>query len=66
MSPNQETFAYGGDEVDLSVWDMEQAFSPRPQTTESENKKRKRDALFPGEVWRGKNVSNTIILDRPV
>ncbi|GLB35001.1 putative WD repeat domain 74 [Lyophyllum shimeji] len=58
MSPNQSTFAYGGDEVDVSVWDTERAFLPRPQTTDAENKKRKRDALFPEELWRAKNVSN--------
>ncbi|KAG5646641.1 hypothetical protein DXG03_002631 [Asterophora parasitica] len=58
ISPNQETFAYGGDEVDVSVWDTERAFAVRPQVTDSDSKKRKRDALFPGELWRGKNVQN--------
>ncbi|KAF5381026.1 hypothetical protein D9615_003912 [Tricholomella constricta] len=58
MSPNQESFTYGGDEVEVSVWDTERAFFPRPESTGSENKKRKRDTLFPGEIWRGKNVQN--------
>ncbi|RDB21318.1 WD repeat-containing protein 74 [Hypsizygus marmoreus] len=63
MSFNQETFAYGGDEVDLSLWDTDRAFSPRIQQDElspaSGSKKRKRnDALFPGEIWRAKNVDN--------
>ncbi|KAF8077995.1 hypothetical protein FPV67DRAFT_1402757 [Lyophyllum atratum] len=58
MSLNQKSFAYGGNEVDLSLWDTETAFSPPKQLSESEHKKRKRDALFPGEVWRGRNVNN--------
>jgi ribosome biogenesis protein NSA1 len=61
LSPDQETFAYGGDEVDLSVWNTELAFSPRSEhpasTTVTSAKKQKRDsALLPGELWRAKNV----------
>ncbi|KAG6889308.1 hypothetical protein C0995_001964 [Termitomyces sp. Mi166 len=40
----KSTFAYGGDEVDVSVWDTERAFTLQPS---SESKKRKRDTLFP-------------------
>lgn len=53
LDSGQKTFAYGGDEVDVSVWDTERAFqSPVP-----DSKKRKRTDLFPAEVWRAKNVS---------
>lgn len=60
MSSNHETFAYGGDEVDLSVWNTESAFAPRSQEVESvPSKKRKRNnALFPGEIWRANNVAH--------
>lgn len=60
LSPGRDTFAYGGDEVDLSVWSIEQAFAPRSDSLASDSaeaKKRKRsDALFPGEIWRARNV----------
>ncbi|KAG5727641.1 WD repeat-containing protein 74 [Termitomyces sp. T112] len=57
MTSCQDRFAYGGDEVDVSVWDTEQAFTPQP-SSDSLGKKRKRDTLFPGELWRAKNVQN--------
>lgn len=59
ISSNNETFAYGGDEVELSVWDTEKALTPATeQAAGAEKKKRKRgDNLFPGEIWRAKNVS---------
>ena len=71
---NQETFAYGGDEVELSVWNTERAFDPSPPsentpTATNNTKKRKRanDTLFPGEVWRAKNVPNDFLgLRQPV
>ncbi|KAG6897464.1 hypothetical protein C0992_001239 [Termitomyces sp. T32_za158] len=53
-----EKFAYGGDDVDVSVWDTERAFIPQTSSSESQGKKRKRDALFTGELWRAKNVQN--------
>ena len=59
MSDNRETFAYGGDEVDLSVWSAELAWQSRPEssTPGSSSKKRKRgDDLFPAEIWRARNV----------
>ncbi|GJE87198.1 hypothetical protein PsYK624_032810 [Phanerochaete sordida] len=60
LSSNEETFAYAGDEVELSVWNTERAFSKeKPAPAESESKKRKRaEQLLPGEIWRAKNVSN--------
>jgi ribosome biogenesis protein NSA1 len=64
LSSDQETFAYGGDEVDLSVWNTEKAFASHSgdlSTTAAAAKRRKRnDALFPGEVWRAKNVRSEI------
>lgn len=69
LSPTSETFAYGGNEVDLSVWDIERAFqSPSTSNDQASSsaatpKKRKRGGdLLPAEVWRAKNVrvSNTL------
>ncbi|KAI0934403.1 hypothetical protein AcW1_005938 [Taiwanofungus camphoratus] len=58
LSPDGVTFAYGGDEVELSVWNAEQAFA-HPAAVDVDSKKRKRgDQLFPGEIWRAKNVPN--------
>ncbi len=60
LSEDARTFAYGGEEVELSVWDTEKAFSEKPpvaEPTSTDSKKRKRDQLLPGEVWRAKNVS---------
>lgn len=59
LSEDMRSFAYGGDEVDLSVWNTELAFGGQtiPAPTLSPSKKRKRnDDLFPGEIWRARNV----------
>lgn len=60
LSSNEEVFAYAGDEVELSVWNSETAFSTNPgeiPTSDASAKKRKRgDQLLPGEIWRAKNV----------
>ncbi|KAF8559531.1 hypothetical protein OG21DRAFT_1502774, partial [Imleria badia] len=70
LGPDQETFAYGGDEVEVSVWNTERAFEPLPDSsaTFTSSKKRKRaENLFPGEVWRAKNVANDYLgLRQPV
>ncbi|EAU88584.2 hypothetical protein CC1G_04290 [Coprinopsis cinerea okayama7 len=71
LSPNGEHFAYGGEEVALSVWDTEKAFqetSPQPESLNASSKKRKRnDVLFPGETWRAKNLSNdSLSLRQPI
>ncbi|KZT69002.1 hypothetical protein DAEQUDRAFT_298805 [Daedalea quercina L-15889] len=68
LSHDGRTFAYGGDEVELSVWDTESAFAPRDRTADADNKKRKRgDQLLSGEVWRAKNVPNDgLSLRQPV
>ena len=58
LSENVDTFSYGGDEVDLSVWNTELAFQRQPEPGLTSSKKRKRnDELFPAEVWRARNVS---------
>ncbi|KAG2116520.1 uncharacterized protein F5147DRAFT_605160 [Suillus discolor] len=73
LSHDQRTFAYGGDEVEVSLWDTERAFA-RPSESSAKgapvngSKKRKQsDTLFPGEVWRAKNVPNDFLgLRQPV
>ncbi|KAF9510398.1 hypothetical protein BS47DRAFT_1300268 [Hydnum rufescens UP504] len=76
LSPSYDSFAYGGDEVDLSVWDAERAFLAEPAVatpsndTEGSVKKRKKpssNVLFPGELWRAKNLPNdNLSLRQPV
>jgi ribosome biogenesis protein NSA1 len=66
IGPGQTSFAYGGDEVDLSLWDAERAFSSPSsahtsiaQGSSQPEKKRKKPSsndLLAGEVWRAKNV----------
>ncbi|TBU50665.1 hypothetical protein BD309DRAFT_944433 [Dichomitus squalens] len=62
LSLDSRTFAYGGEEVELSLWDTENAFSEntaaaQPLSTDSK-KRRRGDQLLPGELWRAKNVPN--------
>ncbi|KAH9981081.1 hypothetical protein BGW80DRAFT_1454018 [Lactifluus volemus] len=42
LAPERKTFAYGGDEVELSVWDLEAAFTTLSSHPEASSKKRKR------------------------
>lgn len=59
LSGSEENFAHVGDEVELSVWNTELAFSAKSgdKIVENPPKKRKRnDELLPGEIWRAKNV----------
>ncbi|KAF5357795.1 hypothetical protein D9756_001616 [Leucocoprinus leucothites] len=62
LSPNAETFAYGGDEVELSVWNTEAAFQVRTEdlnkSAAASKKRKQNNELFPGEIWRAKNVAN--------
>jgi hypothetical protein len=62
LGPGGNTFVYGGDEVEASLWDVARAFSiPAGEAAvgAKDAKKRKRgDDLLPGEVWRAKNVPN--------
>ena len=62
LSEDGQAFAYGGNEVELSLWNTEQAFAQKAEDsippTSADSKKRKRgDQLLPGEIWRAKNVS---------
>ncbi|KAH7930829.1 hypothetical protein BV22DRAFT_1190936 [Leucogyrophana mollusca] len=70
LSHNRETFAYAGDEVELSLWSTEKAFVSQPgeSSIDAAGKKRKRgDQLLPGEIWRAKNVPNDSLgLRQPV
>ena len=67
-APDGKTFCYGGDEVELSVWDLESAFTPKQPAPQSEvTKKRKRgNDLLPGEIWRAKNARRDDHHPRPV
>ncbi|KAG1756299.1 uncharacterized protein EDB91DRAFT_1091781 [Suillus paluster] len=73
LSHDHQTFAYGGDEVEVSLWDTERAFaspsesSARDTPVNGSKKRKQGDALFPGEVWRAKNVQNDYLgLRQPV
>ena len=62
LAPDGTTFTYGGDEVELSVWDVEAAFAPKQQPSpplqseSSRKRKRHSEMLLSGELWRAKNV----------
>lgn len=59
---------YGGDEVEVSLWDAERAFSESVQVSEeainNTGKKRKerkdKVKLLHGEVWRAQNVRRSV------
>jgi ribosome biogenesis protein NSA1 len=61
VAPDGRTLAYGGDEVDLSIWDIERTLSAQKETdgNNPSNSKRKKpgdNQLLPAELWRAKNV----------
>ncbi|KAF7294980.1 hypothetical protein MIND_01036100 [Mycena indigotica] len=63
--PASQTFSYGGNEVDVSVWDSKAAFASTDASVSSS--KRKRNDLFPGETWRSKNVqTDNLGLRQPI
>ncbi|KAJ3554882.1 hypothetical protein NM688_g2877 [Phlebia brevispora] len=71
ISSDAKTFAYAGDEVELSIWDVERTFSGEASETAADatqTKKRKsRDTLLSHEVWRAKNLPNdNLNLRQPV
>ncbi|KAF8894509.1 hypothetical protein BD779DRAFT_843249 [Infundibulicybe gibba] len=70
LSQDSKHFIHGGDEVDVSIWDTELAFSSTqlPTSTIDASKKRRRDPpLLLGEIWRAKNVPNdTLGLRQPI
>lgn len=61
---SDSSFAYAGQEVDLSVWDTERAFASsgadkveeKTTTVEGGKKRKKGVQLLPGETWRAQNV----------
>jgi ribosome biogenesis protein NSA1 len=59
-TPDGNTFSYGGDEVELSLWDLESAFAPKqkqsPPQSEGTKKRKRANDLLPGEIWRAKNT----------
>lgn len=67
ISADERYLAYGGDEVDLSIWDVGNALSSTSSSTASGDevvgkKRKKRTELFPAEVWRAKNVSHALTI----
>ncbi|KAF7793038.1 hypothetical protein EIP86_004143 [Pleurotus ostreatoroseus] len=68
LSPDEKTLSYVGDEVELSVWDVERTFSATKPEAPSEASKRKRgENLLPNELWRAKNIPNdSLNLRQPV
>ncbi|TCD64435.1 hypothetical protein EIP91_004080 [Steccherinum ochraceum] len=67
LSENAETFAYAGEEVELSLWDTERAFADSSSggegaaatsTGEGAKKRKRSEQLLPGELWRAKNLAN--------
>ena len=61
LSSDEKSFAYGGEEVEVSLWDSERAFSDPIKPTSGTSQKRKRGGdLLPAEIWRAKNVSSWI------
>lgn len=63
LSPSFSSLTYGGNEVDLSVWDVERTFSEKPPTpgkVGSKRKKGKGDLMY-AEIWRAKQVSSPLL-----
>jgi ribosome biogenesis protein NSA1 len=61
LSEDSQSFAYGGDEVEVSVWDTSRALNPSRRLLPSsavgtKRKKGKTSELFDGEIWRAQNV----------
>ncbi|KIK59864.1 hypothetical protein GYMLUDRAFT_245061 [Collybiopsis luxurians FD-317 M1] len=57
LSDSLDTFAYGGDEVDISVWNTERAFR-NPPADITTSKRKRNNTLFEAEIWRAKNAPN--------
>ncbi|KAF8332044.1 uncharacterized protein EI90DRAFT_2995625 [Cantharellus anzutake] len=78
ISSDERYLAYGGDEVNLSIWDIEKALSGKsPSGSEAQGsnaneapatrKRKKNTELFSAEVWRAKNLPNDFLsLRQPV
>ena len=64
LSSDDKSFVYGGEEVEVSLWDTERAFSHPITSTPGSSQKRKRGgSLLPAETWRAKNVSSWVRWD---
>ena len=62
LSEDGLNFAYGGDEVEVSLWNTDRAFQTSncadQSVSQSNLKRRKKNHdLYPGEIWRARNVS---------
>ncbi|KZV91057.1 WD40 repeat-like protein [Exidia glandulosa HHB12029] len=63
LSGDSKSFATGGDEVELSTWDLEKTLAsdgaqPAPAANPTKKRKAKNSELLPGETWRAQNVPN--------
>jgi len=61
LSEDANYFTYGGDEVEVSVWDTIRAFDPSRHllpgsAVGTKRKKAQKTELIEGEIWRAKNV----------
>ncbi|KAF8522312.1 hypothetical protein BU17DRAFT_87400 [Hysterangium stoloniferum] len=71
LAADFNSFAYGGEEVEVSVWDTSRAFEPTrslvPGALTGSKRRKGQNELFDGEIWRAKNVSNDFLnLRQPV
>lgn len=72
LSSDSKNFIYGGEEVEVSLWNTERAFTPgrntrKPEASSQSKKRKSRTDLLDGEIWRAKNVStmnNTVFYSR--
>ncbi|KAK8869687.1 hypothetical protein IAR55_000255 [Kwoniella newhampshirensis] len=65
------SFALGGKEVDVSLYDVERTFGSGgaggDTEMKEENGKRKKSGLEPGQIWQAKNVpNNSLALRQPI
>ena len=58
LSLDSSSFAYCGDEVELSVWDSKKALESKASSPASGEKRKRKNDLLPGEIWRAKNVGD--------
>ncbi|WVF72100.1 hypothetical protein IAT40_006912 [Kwoniella sp. CBS 6097] len=64
------SFALGGKEVDISLWDVERTFGASANeevAKTSDSGKRKKNVLEAGQIWQAKNVpQNNLSLRQPI
>ncbi|KAF8590577.1 hypothetical protein K439DRAFT_1644695 [Ramaria rubella] len=72
LSDDSGSFAYGGEEVEVSLWDLSRAFNTSRRLLPNiamgkRRRKENKSALIDGEIWRAKNVNNDFLnLRQPV